>query len=465
VDALQSLTTTSGKDTRKVTRFRVAILVSLTVFLVWEVATRSVAEYFADAWPEMAVRLRSTNPTALLNLAAAKSDEAQRTMAPPPQQDSHPTSKLEGSRASLPQSGSPPLTVTDRQANAQIRSWAELALLNDPLNAHAFGILGRVALGASDDKQTETLMHAAMRRSLLESRAVYWIMQKSYQDKDYRSTIHYADILFRTRPETMATSVMPILGKVAENSDASSELKRFLADNPAWRWDFLTRLPDNISDARTPLDILLSLKNTPTPPTAEDLRSYLNFLIDHSFYDLAYYTWLQFLPAERLSNVGHLFNGNFELIPSASPFDWTITPGSNVAMKIAARPDRNGEHALFVELGPGRVDSPGIKQLVMLPPGSYQFQGQYKGEIDSQRGLLWRITCAGKAAAQIGESPVMGSQPTWNDFAFSFSVPENDCPAQTVELVFDARWASEQFISGSIWYDDLKIVKASDVDP
>ena len=177
------------------------------------------------------------------------------------------------------------------------------------------------------------------------------------------------------------------MGKIAENADASGELKKLLAGNPPWRPVFFDFLPANISDARTPLEILMSLKNTPTPPTAEDLQSYLNFLIGHRFYDLAYYTWLQFLPAEQLSKVGHLFNGSFETNPSGLPFDWVISPGSNVVMKILARPDQDGEHALFVEFGPGRVDSPGIKQLIMLPPGSYQLAGKYKAEIDSERGL------------------------------------------------------------------------------
>ena len=45
------------------------ILAPLALFLVWEVVTRSVAGYLADAWPEMAVRLQSTNATALVNLA------------------------------------------------------------------------------------------------------------------------------------------------------------------------------------------------------------------------------------------------------------------------------------------------------------------------------------------------------------------------------------------------------------
>ena len=47
----------------------------------------------------------------------------------------------------------------------------------------------------------------------------------------------------------------------------------------------------------------------------------------------------------------------------------------------------------------------GVKQLIMLPPGSYQFRGNYKVDITSQRGLLWRITCARGPKTLIGESP------------------------------------------------------------
>ena len=89
---------------------------------------------------------------------------------------------------------------TDSQTNAQIRSWAELALLNDPLNARAFSILGQLAERASDDKQTQKLMQAAARRSLREGGAVYWMMVRSYQDQDYGAAIRYADTLMRTDP-------------------------------------------------------------------------------------------------------------------------------------------------------------------------------------------------------------------------------------------------------------------------
>ena len=404
-------------------------------FLIWAVIMGSVAAYLADTQPEIAIQLRSTNPTALLNLATAelkryRADNDSSTPAKP-----------------------------DPEARAKIGSWAKLALRSDPLNPRAFRLLGQLSAQGSNEEQTMPLMAAAAHRSLRESDAIYWMMQKSYRDEDYRAVVRYADTLLRTRPST-AQHVMPILGKLAEHETASVELKQLLLTNPPWRAGFLDQLPANISDARTPLEVLLSLKDSSAPPTPADLRSYLNFLISHRFHELAYYAWLQFLPAEQISKVGLLFNGEFEFPPSGLPFDWTLSRSSGVAIKVAERPDKEGDHALLLDFGVGRVELPRITQLVTLAPGRYRFQGTTKVDVVSQRGLQWRITCVGKADTQLGESSVVqGTGAGWQDFSFSFTVPETDCPAQEVQLVFNARWASEQFISGSIWYDDLRIVR------
>ena len=461
-------------------RLRLIILVALALFLVWEVITRSLAAYLAEASPEMAISLRSTEPTALLNLAEdrlnldAAATEVEPVSTPPRNEASDSRSELKsdqstqvldragGSPSPSPQGN--PLRVAGGNSEAQIRAWAERALLNDPLNARAFRILGQVSQSSSDEERTEALMQAAARRSLFESVAVYWMIRKSYQDHDYAAALHYADTLMRTRPQLLQY-VMPMLGKMAEMPDGSYELKQILAGNPPWRPQFFASLPASISDARTPLDILLTLKDTATPPTTVDLRSYLDFLINHGFHELAYYTWLQFLPPEQFSKAGHLLDGSFEVAPSGLPFDWVFNQGPGVTIQIAARPDQDGEHALFMEFGPGRVETFGVKQMTLLEPGNYKFRGKYKADLVSERGLEWRITCAGEPASQIGQSPaVTGSTPAWTDFEFSFAVPNADCPAQNVSLALDARSASEQFVSGSIWYDDLEIIREPIVD-
>ena len=99
-----------------------------------------------------------------------------------------------------------------------------------------------------------------------------------------------------------------------------------------------------------------------------------------------------------------------------------------------------------------------VTQLVMLSPGSYRFEGKYKGNLIGRRGLQWRIVCAAGGSTPIGESQmVSGAALTWKTFEFSFTVPKTECRAQYVRLAFGARSASERFVSGSIWYDELQI--------
>ena len=137
-----------------------------------------------------------------------------------------------------------------------------------------------------------------------------------------------------------------------------------------------------------------------------------------------------------------------------------ISRGSGVTIDLIERPDKQNAHALSLEFGPGRADFDGVSQLLMLAPGSYRLTGQYKGEIEGRRGLQWRVTCAGGEGAPLAESSMfLGMAPTWTEFAVAFTVPDADCRAQELRLVLAARSASEQLVSGSIWYDELRVVR------
>jgi hypothetical protein len=436
---------TIDKETGGLKRFRALILGGLAVFLIWEVTTRGLAGYLAESNPEASLRLRAGNPTALLSLIENKLAEGQ-------EKATRQWSEGEEESPSFYPVG------LDAKSAVQIRRWAEAALRNEPLNPEALRVLGELSDGTGDKNQARRLMQAAVRRSLRESIAVYYLMQDSYFRRDYEAALRYGDVLLRTRPQLTA-QVMPMFGEIAENREGSWKLKNLIATNPPWRSQFFASLPSVISDARTPLDFLLSVKDRSSVPlSAAELSPYVDFLVNRGFYDLAYYTWLQFLPDDQLSQAGHLFNGSFEIQPSGAPFDWRFSQDTGATTKVASRPDDLGKHALFLQFGPGRAEFQGVKQLLMLSPGNYTLKGQYRLDLVSPRGLQWRINCLGGQTEPLAESVLYNGRVTeWTDFDVDFSVPEQNCPAQNVELVSAARSASEAFLTGTAWYDDLLI--------
>jgi hypothetical protein len=451
-------------------RVRSIVFAGCGAVLVWLVVSRSLAAYLAEVAPQSALWLSPRQPQALVNLAdqalngpaTAGGSADDSTEQTPDQQKNDPdgTPAVSNDAPTFSQNLHNSFDAVDQNRSidlAAVRVWAESALMNEPLNARGLRILGQVADASKDDVSALKLMRAAGRLSLHETDAIYWLMRKSAEAKDFSAAIYYADVLLRTDPE-LGKFVVPILAQAAEDKQASPLLKTLLSGDPPWRRQFLAALPNTVTDARTPLELLLALRTNSTPLTSDDIGGYLDFLIAHKFYDLAYYTWLQFLPPEQLRDAGLLFDGNFQVAPSGLPFDWKILPGSGVTVDIVPRSDKRGANALLVDFLYGRVEYNSVTELVMLTPGTYELKGKYKGELAGPRGLKWRIVCAGDANTKIGESSaITGLTRDWTDMAVDFTVPATGCRAQYVRLDLDARMASEQLVSGSMLFGELQI--------
>jgi hypothetical protein len=460
------------------TYLRVLGLAAFCALLIWLIITKSLVAYLASGAPESALTLAPSNPEALLNLVdreltvrleAARRAQLSKVGSGPQHLIAaapNPTDRLpEWAQFGARVTGVGPSTsdargsAGSRYSDPQLRAWAERALINDPLNARALRILGQLAAAAGDEASTEKFMQAASSRSLHERLPIYYMMLKRVEQKNYDASLYYADALLRTTPEALG-DVMPTLVFLAETPAASGELMSVLAKNPPWRSAFLRALPAAVGDARTPLAVLLAIKNAPDPPTEMDLRPYLTFLIDKKEYELAYYAWLQFLPAEHLSRVGLLYNGMFDFPPSGLPFDWVISSGAGVTTEILRPTDVDVAHALLIRFEQGRVEFPGVSQMLILGPGNYQFNAKFKGELIGPRGLKWRLLCAG-GGTSVAESPMLiGAHPVWKEVEFSFTVPADNCRAQQLRLDLDARMSSEQLVTGEMWFDELVISRA-----
>ena len=381
------------------------LLAVFGAILLWLVISRSLVAYLADAAPQTALWLSPRNPEALTNLAdqaingvvTRDTERGTESVAAQPQQptatDSTTSRQSDGDEfENLKRS----FAMVDKNRTVDlptVREQAQSALIRRPLNAHALRILGQVADASHDEVGATSFMEAAARLSLHDSIADYRLMTGAAKKRDYKTAVYYADVLLRTQPE-FVKYVVPILAQIAEDKNSVGLLKSVLAADPPWRDDFFAILPNDVTDARTPLDLLVALRTTSTPPTNVDINYYLSFLIGHEFYDLAYYTWLQFLPVEQLRHAGLLFNGDFNAAPSGLPFDWKITPGAGVTIDVVPTSDSKDEHALLIDFQYGRVDYRSVQELVMLTPGTYEFKGKYKGSLVGPRGLSWRVTCA-----------------------------------------------------------------------
>ncbi len=468
-------------------RLRTFILAGSAVLLAWLVISRSLTVYLADVAPQAALWLNPWQPEALVNLADRSLN---RAVAPRPIANAAgppPASSTGGSAASpqglIPGTGQNNAAAPTRgpapdsesldhafdvfQSNSsvdlpRVRAWAVSALMNDPLNARALRILGQVSTATGNDADAIKFMTTAARLSLHDSIAVYWMMHRSAEANNYQAAISYANALMRTNPE-FAQYVMPLLGHYAEQKASSGLIKAALESDPPWRDIFFSYLTDEISDARTPLNLFVALRASSSPPTAKEVDNYLAILIAHKFYNLAYFTWLQFLPPEELRTAGFLFNGNFAIVPGGSPFDWAITQGSGVTVDIVPTPDTSDGHALSVNFLYGRVEYQSVSELVALAPGTYQFEGQYKGKLVGPRGLKWRAICADEAQTRIGESPMISDSgnSSWKQVDFTFTVPSAGCPAQYIRLDLDARMPSEKLVTGSMLFNELHIARVS----
>lgn len=437
--------------------------------LAWLVISRTGAAYLATRNPELALLLHGGETQALLAVAqrgldtvlenhrATERVAADGGAANKVSVDSRGAEKKRDSPGDVEPVGQPDGRISSPAEIDKILGAANRALRTAPLDSRALRILAQLADVSGDKDHKERLLTAIVLRTRHEPLAGYWLMLEALERKDYASVVNFADTVLSKHPD-LAPHVAPVLVRLLETKSGDQELKEKLKARPVWRSNFFLALPAAITDARTPLELLLSLKGTSAPPTDYEIRTYLNFLMGRQLYEIAYYAWLQTLDPEVLQQVGTVHNGSFELPLTNMPFDWVIprSPGATVGIATSAAEKRK---ALHVEFGHGRVDFKQVQQYIVLSPGSYQLKVSQKGQVTGQRGLQWQVLCT-ENTKLLAQTPMfLGLMTDWTEIQAEFTVPESGCRLQQIRLHLAARTASEQIVKGSAWFDDVQIVR------
>jgi hypothetical protein len=439
----------------------------LSIVLLWTILTKSLPYALAPVQADLALTLSRNNPAAL----TAKAEVLERrlmvltsagTRRPEAGRD-----EVEGGLANtlsnlpMASAGESRAEPTDERESLreEIRRLARQIIANDPLNPWAFRLLAEVT---SDTNHVRLLMQQSLRRSRHESAAAFWLLNDSLYHRNFKAALDDADILLRTRPQ-LAAYVFNYLSLIAEDPEGRNLLADELATGPVWRDQFFGALPRNAKHADTPLELMAALQESGKPVTQKEVAPYLDFLVSTGRADLAYNAWLQFLPKSQLETVSFLSNASFESEPSGLPFDWRIADGVNAIAEIVPLPGSSTQHVLHIRFAEGRVEFPDVSQIVLLAPGRFRLEGKLRGTITGKRGLRWQLRCASGARRIFAETEMLlGQSREWRIFTLEIEVPPlEDCHGQVLRLYHDSRSASEELLTGEVWFSDLRLEHAA----
>ena len=428
---------------------------ALSLLLVWLVLSKSLPYALAPSDPDLALALNPNNPAALI----AKAEKAHAQLLTVTGAFEQPAQG-----ASLSDGGTMdrlPKAEADRVEHRgeldglrkEIRGLAIQTIANDPLNAEAFRLLAETTDSPSG---VRVLMREALKRSRRHSTALLWLLNDRYYHKDFGAALDHADMLLRTHPE-LSAYVLNYLALIAEDPEGSRLLVQELGKAPVWRASFFEALPQQTKQSDTPLKLMVALKEAGKPPANKELGAYLNYLFSRNSIEAAYNAWLQFLPKAERESLGLLNHPNFEQDPTGLPFDWQIGQGRNSVAEFQPIGDQ-GERALHVSFGGGRVEFPVVDQVIILPSGKYHLEGRLRGSIIARRGLRWQLLCT-NGSRVLGETEMLtGQAQQWRIFTLEAEVPQSeDCRGQTLRLFHDSRSASEELMTGEAWFTGLRL--------
>ncbi len=429
----------SRRVTLRLTPLRLAAGSALIVscaWLAWSIVTDTAGHALAETAPQAALRWNSREPVALVHLAE----------------------KLITTRTTSDGASGARLGSADPDDLAQARALLEKALAERPLDSHALALLALVAFQRHDARRGSALATVAGRLSWRDMLAQMLLVRQSMARHSYAGALAHADAILRTRLQQQR-KIFPSLATFSANPASWRALGKFLAtDPPPWRSKFLIYLCGHLRDSARLTRLYDEMQASGSPPTTEELRPLVLRLTGDGAYRQAYRIWRETLPTKRKPELAEPHNGNFAHSPDGMPFDWMFLPATGADTGIVNGPRMKGK-ALRIEFSGARVNFSGnVRQLMLLPPGSYRFAIKARArDLRTRRGVWWRIYCAGGDKKSLGNTKLIAGNLDWSDIGTDFTVPSQACGAQWLAVELPARFDFEKQIEGQVWFADARV--------
>lgn len=330
------------------------------------------------------------------------------------------------------------------------------AIWANPADGRLYLALGRYWEQQGDSDKAAKLVTIAgdlapMRDWVQLGAAEFWLRQ-GHLDK---ALAHWS-VALDLRP-SLRPHLYPILLRLAQNPETLPSFMAILKEPPEWWEDFFAYVADNAVSSDTARVFFKARQEGDHRPTDEEYRVYMARLQRDGQWLELYITWIGSLDAQRLSALGNLYDGGFELPFTNSGFDWYVKDVRGVKVETASTYGVRGNKALHVVFQGLRVRFRHLYQFLLLEPGRYRLRGWARPDgLQTENGLQWTISCAA-GGVPLGSSERFLGTDQWRSFTVDFEVPEENCQVQLLRLELAGRAALDFEANGAAWFDGLAI--------
>ena len=333
---------------------------------------------------------------------------------------------------------------------------ARKVLALEPLQGEAFRVLAQVAEQQGEADAAQALYRITAQRAPRDAIARAWLAQQALQQGHYAEALVQIDRVLRMAPARTA-GVFPVLVTLARDPVFADALVTALAAAPPWRSGFLAVLLDPKTGDQEAARQVLQALDARGALLPEDRAAWLDRLIAKGQWGEAYARWAG-KAVKQDGQLPHIYNGDFERDPQGAGFDWRMHKVAGVLLTFEEGKGSEGKAAVLQFLGRSVAEA-GLQQALLLQPGQYRLRVRMRAQtLRSELGLQWQVHCAEPAGVVARLNTIDGSY-EWRVFETDFNVPATGCPGQWLRLVNRVSSGAAQRLAGSLWLDNLEIIR------
>ncbi len=314
-----------------------------------------------------------------------------------------------------------------------LRGDAKRLVAWSPRDARGYSLLAETSRRAGDDREAKLHYLTALVVGPTEINALMNRLTASAEEGQLDETVDRLDVILRRWPRYF-DNVKPMLDALSKDRSGSQLLQQKLAERPAWRWPALLHIMNRPEGAQLIKRLLTEERAEGLEVNVEEVAKTIKSLIEHKTYFDAYRLFMLTLDESEREKLSFVFNANFELAPDRRAFNWQLRRQVDADVSLPYAPSGQSKGGLAIRfLGtPAKLGN--VYQTLSLPKGAYTFSASVTGRnLKLPRGLYWEIYCA-TSGIKLSNTPVEPGSYQNKAFQESFSVPNSDCPIQTLRL-------------------------------